>query len=82
MELRVKQSESGTRSAIWEDQHTMNRQIVTLSSTERMGTVGGDWNWHDFFSGATWGLGAGCGISGHPVLCMGALFTGGITMFF
>ena len=62
--------------------HTMNQHIETLSNAELLGTVSGDWNWGDFFSGATWGLGAGCTISGHPVLCFGAFISGGFSLYF
>ena len=49
---------------------------------ELVETVGGEWDWGDFLSGATWALGAGCGASGHPVLCFGAIITGGFSLYF
>ena len=60
----------------------MNQHIETLSDAELLGTVGGDWNWGDFFSGSTWALGAGCSFSGHPALCVGTFISGGFALFF
>ena len=60
----------------------MNRHIETLTDTELMATVGGDWNWGDFWEGVGWGLGFGCYSTGHPVLCVGSFSIGTILLVF
>ena len=60
----------------------MNEHFETLSPAELVETLGGDWNWNDFFGGAAWAFGTGCMVSGHPVLCFGSATFAGLTMYF
>jgi hypothetical protein len=60
----------------------MKQHIESLSTAEIADVVGGDWDWGDFWAGATWTLGAGCYVTGHPALCFGSMLTGGLFMYF
>ncbi len=82
MESHVKQCDYGTGLNNREDQNRMNQHFAALSSAELSTTMGGDWDWGDFFGGAAWSLGVGCGITGHPVLCFGAASFAGLTLYF
>ncbi len=60
----------------------MTNNVQALPAAELMTTGGGDWDWGDFFDGATYGLGLGCyWTAANPVVCGAALVSAGIGLY-